>query len=167
MGSATARPPASPGKQTSHVHVGKSIISRVEPTSNSHNPATSSYLHSTAPRTCKTCSMVGPISRSAATSRWGLGEAGEKAAQKPQAVALLIQKQLQHPLPHGPAASLPWSVSINPGHQRTACPEVYSNCITWLLKDIASPSQPSAQADLGYCRRHCTLPMTQGRDLSK
>lgn len=34
-------------------------------------------------------------------------------------------KQSQHRLPQGPAASLPWSVSINTGHWRTARPEVF------------------------------------------
>lgn len=148
---------------------GQSLLSRVEPTSNGCNPATSSYIY-TAPGTCKTCSVVEPIIRSAAFSRWGqgsLGEAGGKADQKPQAVAPLTPKQLQHPLLQDPAASLPWSVSVNSGHQGTARPGVFSNCITWLLKDMASPSQPLAQADLGYYRRDCTLLMNQGRELSK
>lgn len=143
------------------------------PTSTGCKPATSSYSHRAMHGTCETHRRVGPISRSAAFSRWAwgsYGEAGGKADQKPQAVAPPHPPKRSHStLSLGAQLhlSLPWSVSIKSGHQRTACPEVFSNCITWLLKDMASPAQPLAQADLGYYRRDCTLLMNQGRELSK
>lgn len=68
-----------------------------------------------------------------------------------------VQRQLEYPLPQGPTVSLPWSVSISSGHQRTTCPKVFSNCITWLLKDMASPFQFLAEADLSITGEtaHC------------
>lgn len=66
-------------------------------------------------------------------------------------------KAVAVPSPSGTTVSLPWSVSINSGHQRIMCPKVFSSCITWLLKDTASPFQPLAQADLSITGEtaHC------------
>lgn len=137
-----------------------------------YNPATSSYLHSTAHRACKTCSVVGLISRSAAFSRWGQGssgEAGGKADKKkntcscppsPKSACSTLSLRAQLHLSPG---VFPLTQAARELHVQ----KFFSDCITWLLKDIASPSQPLAQADLGYYRRGCTLPMNQGRELSK
>lgn len=50
-------------------HMARACSPGCKPRSNGYSPATNSYLHSTAHRTCMTRSVVGLISRSAAFSR--------------------------------------------------------------------------------------------------
>lgn len=174
MGSATARSPVSPAKQASRGHMARASSPRW-----THVPQPqASHQQLFTPRHARDLRDP-PHGRTdlqvCRLLQVGSGGARVRLGER----QIRNHKQLPPPPPSPKSShstlslgaqlhlSLPWSVSIKSSHQRTACPEVFSNCITRLLKDMASPTQPLAQADLGYYRRDCTLLMNQGRELSK
>lgn len=90
---------------------------------------------------------------------------GERQIRNHKQLIPLTQKQLQHPLPQGPAASLPRSFSINSGPPENYMSRSFFQLHHTVIKRYGLSL--SAQADLGYYRGDCTLLMNQGRELSK